>query len=392
MTTIKSQKGFVLVLALLMIVLLTTIGLASINTSIFEVKLAGNQLLDKKAFYKADGGLEEWRALFNSNNIKDELPDNVDWKYFLAKDISRAKEIGYNSSNPAHKFIQSETPFDDWDVAVVGTHKIGADGKVVVVNKESVYYVTSYGWEQSAHKIVECELIKNPGLGAPAAVYSERPVIVNGASTRVDGNDSCGTDNKPGIYTSGDTADITVKNGLITGNPPTSAKQPDAFAIKDTINSLKDMANLKYGQYTSNAGIQGADVAGKWGTPILTDADTPMPIPTSSPVIVYIDANVVNTVKLTGQVNGAGILMVDGDLDIAGGFNWFGLVITTGAVKFSGNGNRNITGGVITGESADLGDDATFIGGIGIFYCSKMQDWLKQKVKPTRKLAWREIF
>lgn len=388
----KNEKGFILVLALLMMLVMTAIGLASMNSSIMEIKLAGNDLLAKKAFMKAEGGTEEWHGMLNSDKIKDELPDSADWRYFLAKDLSRAKEIGYDSSNPVHKFITSETPFSEWDVAVVGRHKLGTDGKVFRVSNQLVYYVTSHGWEQQTHKITEIELARNPGIGPPAAVYSERPVVVNGASTRVDGNDSCGGENKPGILTSGDLSTITVKNGLITGNPATSEKQSDAFAIKDAVSSLKDLANLRYGQYTSNTNIQGVDVAGKWGIPVITDANTPMPIPTASPVIVYIDANVVNTVELTGQVNGAGILMVDGDLDIAGGFNWFGLVIATGAVKVSGNGNRNITGGVITGEVADLGNDATFTGGIGIFYCSKMTDWLKDKVKPTRKLAWKEIF
>jgi hypothetical protein len=324
-----------------------------------------------KAFYNAESGLELWKYDLVKGIIVDNGPTDINWSY-------------------------TKTYYDNGiNTTVTGVHATEVVSGTTQVKKENgkpIYRITSNGYEQESHRVTEMVFIFNPGMGPPAAVYSERPVIVNGASTRVDGNDSCGGGNKPGILTSGSTATITIKNGLITGDPATSEKQPDAFAIKDTVNSLKSLANLKYGQYTSNVNISGADVAGKWGTPTITDADTPMPIPSGGPVIVYIDANVVNTVKLIGQVNGAGILMVDGDLDIAGGFNWFGLVIATGAVKFSGNGNRNITGGVITGESADLGDDATFIGGIGIFYCSKMADWLKQKVRPTRMVSWREIF
>jgi hypothetical protein len=54
----KNQSGVALVIALIMIVVLTLIGLASTYTSIFEIKLSGNKRGTTDAFYAADSGLQ----------------------------------------------------------------------------------------------------------------------------------------------------------------------------------------------------------------------------------------------------------------------------------------------------------------------------------------------
>ena len=51
-----NQSGVALVVALLMIVLLSLIGLASSSTSTFEIRLSGNKRGATDAFYTADGG------------------------------------------------------------------------------------------------------------------------------------------------------------------------------------------------------------------------------------------------------------------------------------------------------------------------------------------------
>jgi Tfp pilus assembly protein PilX len=51
-----NQSGVALVVALLMIVLLSLIGIASSSNSTFEIKLSGNKRGSTDAFYTADGG------------------------------------------------------------------------------------------------------------------------------------------------------------------------------------------------------------------------------------------------------------------------------------------------------------------------------------------------
>ena len=63
----KSQSGLALVVALIMMIVLTLIGLASTFTSTFEIKLSGNKRASTDAFYAAEGGVQA--TLANSGNF-----------------------------------------------------------------------------------------------------------------------------------------------------------------------------------------------------------------------------------------------------------------------------------------------------------------------------------
>lgn len=54
----KNQSGAALVIAMIMMIVLTLIGLASTFTSIFESKLSGNKRESTGAFFAAEAGLE----------------------------------------------------------------------------------------------------------------------------------------------------------------------------------------------------------------------------------------------------------------------------------------------------------------------------------------------
>ena len=55
---LKNEKGVALVLALIMMVILTIVGIISVSSSIFETKIAGNERLGSAAFYAAEGGVK----------------------------------------------------------------------------------------------------------------------------------------------------------------------------------------------------------------------------------------------------------------------------------------------------------------------------------------------
>jgi len=57
-TFLRDQGGVALVIALIMMVVLTLIGLASISGSIFEIMLSGNKRGATDAFYGADSGVQ----------------------------------------------------------------------------------------------------------------------------------------------------------------------------------------------------------------------------------------------------------------------------------------------------------------------------------------------
>ena len=68
--------------------------------------------------------------------------------------------------------------------------------------------------------------------------------------------------------------------------------------------------------------------------------------------------------KFASGAKGQGILLVDGDLEIAGGFEWSGLVIVRGSFKITGNGNK-ITGALL---AEGLTGDNTLGGNVTVNY------------------------
>ncbi len=73
---LKDQSGVALVLALVMIVILTLIGLASTYTSTFEMKLSGNKRGTTDAFYAADSGVQVITANVDNFSLPGRYVDN----------------------------------------------------------------------------------------------------------------------------------------------------------------------------------------------------------------------------------------------------------------------------------------------------------------------------
>ena len=65
---LKEEKGVALVIALLMLLILTLIGISSIGTTTFETSISGNERVRTDAFYAAEAGIQ---VAIN------QLPDNI---------------------------------------------------------------------------------------------------------------------------------------------------------------------------------------------------------------------------------------------------------------------------------------------------------------------------
>jgi hypothetical protein len=122
-----------------------------------------------------------------------------------------------------------------------------------------------------------------------------------------------------------------------------------------------------------------------WGQPTITNQHTPSTCSISN--IVYY--NTQNThIKLTGQTSGCGILLVDGDLEVDGGFTWHGIVLATGTVTYLGGGDKHVTGGIMAGAS--LQGELDVVGGnASIIYCSSAINNQTFNL-PLKMLSWKE--
>ena len=66
---LKDQKGIALVIALIMLLVLTLIGVSSVSMSNFENSIAGNERVYNMTFYAADGGLENFRGRLSTGEF-----------------------------------------------------------------------------------------------------------------------------------------------------------------------------------------------------------------------------------------------------------------------------------------------------------------------------------
>jgi len=73
---IKNEDGSVLIIALIMLVLLTILGMTATSTSNIELQIAGNERNYKRAFFTANSGVEYVRSELN-DGLVDNNEENI---------------------------------------------------------------------------------------------------------------------------------------------------------------------------------------------------------------------------------------------------------------------------------------------------------------------------
>lgn len=391
MNHLREEKGVALILAILLLLVLTLIGISSVNTSNYDSAISGNERSSEQAFYIAEAGLNEFKGRFKQG-VTGQIIDNyfyltdldnpagLNWRLYLAINEQRAKEIGYNSNIPEHVFVQSLQSQLDSGVEV--RHKVDSNNNVVVYGWKPVYIAKSHGFaKDGGRKVIEAEIKKGLDLNPPAALYSKAPVSIKSDSTTILGDDQCGTLDKTGIVT---TSTITI-----TGHPTIDTQEVSSSKILDLqslVDDLKEYANYTY-EYTSDITLANKN----WGTPVF-DPVTGLLTYTGELNTVYFNMNEINELTLSGDSYGAGILLVEGDLEIQGSLNWYGVVIVTGSFRSTGGSTTiNVTGAVLAGDTSFNSVDVDILGQTDIYYCSEAIEWANDFL-PFKIFRWREIF
>lgn len=85
---LKNENGSVMVAAIMILVLLTIVGMAAMNTSTTETSLATNTLLYERAFYTAEAGFEHAKGLLKvpfteQNQAAIAAGSNGNWTFAL---------------------------------------------------------------------------------------------------------------------------------------------------------------------------------------------------------------------------------------------------------------------------------------------------------------------
>jgi hypothetical protein len=272
-----------------------------------------------------------------------------------------------------------------------------------------VWMLTSLGvGPQGSHRLAQMEVALDPPVITNGAVDSQAAVETRGNLT-VNAYDNCTCTptggNLPGktcdntkyaIYTQG----TLTENGsptLTSGATPTTVSLTDPsnppawpYDIPKLIDKYKNMpgATTPYGACSGSPATcnSNASATENWGA---VDSNfNPMAPGDMNPQITYLPGNT----RLNGVV-GAGILIIDGDLDIHGGLEWYGLVLVKGTIDFTGGGSDNVNmyGAFLNGKDINAVNNIDDLGGsVNIHYDSCALKQFNQKY-PPRNLASHEL-
>jgi hypothetical protein len=167
----------------------------------------------------------------------------------------------------------------------------------------------------------------------------------------------------------------SVGKNCIDGNPkfvqdPIYADTTTYFVYgNSTYQALAATATLTYASGTLLTGV-GPVVAGgicqtadnqNWGDPSRV-------LPAGGCESYFPIIHAFGDLKISGNGKGQGILLVDGDLDMTGGFTFVGVIIVRGTFATYGAGAK-ITGGVMA-ANVSLDEDNTVLGNSSIQYSS----------------------
>jgi hypothetical protein len=96
---------------------------------------------------------------------------------------------------------------------------------------------------------------------------------------------------------------------------------------------------------------------------------------TMTPAIAHAHGNL----KLHGGVSGCGMLLVDGDLEISDKFDYAGLIFARGSITFTGDGEKNLHGALLTTGSI-LGKDLKDGANVALDYSSSVLTSVSNKL------------
>ena len=343
------------------------------------------------------------------------LQSMVDVNYFVK--IKHKRE--YDAEQAGHTTTAQH--YSDGD-GNLGTNPISAPGSIVYYgddpttpnDKSWVYFTTagtptprearpveilrSHGQSNGSLTVVEVELKRVPlNIGVEAPLYTKGNLTGNGSALYIDGRDQAGSGGAvdcggvaspdlPPVYQYDDPSDSDTPAFALNGADAEDLQGPGyPYALDGSEEAFRGPKDIPIADYVTAMGLPGSAteiiVSDQNGATYGADGN-------GNSVICYSDTSNpynVQGLKLS-NVTGYGLLAVDGDLEMGGGFNWNGLVLCTGTLTFNGGGSGvNINGAVLAEQTV------TINGGVDIRYdsCYIQEALQAASVQVSR---WRQVY
>ena len=351
MNRIRSERGIALAVAIFALVVVGGLVSAAFFVGVQEQRTGRNTVKLGQAFAAADGGAESavgnWnRAVYNVLAVGDsvtigrtQLTSSAGWYRGsirrLNTELFLVRVEGFSQDSTARQQVGVVVRLKPIDVLFNSALKSQGDLKIGGSSMISGNDEAPAGW-----------------TGCPALRPSQPAVRMPAADSTDISTSGCG-----GYSCLAGTPKIQTDNSV---NDSTLSHFGDA-----TFADLKSLANkiVPGGNQTAAPTLSGLDCGvndlWNWGEPFTATAFATC---RSYFPIIWVDGDL----QINGN-RGQGILLVNGDLKVAGGFEFYGPVIVKGSLTSTGTGGH-FNGGVIA-RNVDL-EQLTVLGNATINYSS----------------------
>ena len=96
---------------------------------------------------------------------------------------------------------------------------------------------------------------------------------------------------------------------------------------------------------------------------------------------------------MAGGARGQGLLLVEGDLEIVGGFEFYGLIVAKGGIKINGNGNKVV--GALLAQDVAIDDQNSISGNTTLQFSScALEKAIKGSAfgEPLANRSWAQLY
>ncbi len=416
----RNQKGLVLPIALVFLVVLGVMGAAAVMMTRTDIKISGNYKNSETAFYVAEAGIEHareaLRKLNEDSGIKNSFSDEL-------AGVTGSNEVldGYTSGTDDEPLLSGITLGNGFYTVYLTNDSV--DGSLNLTDSNQTVTLTSVATSPNGSQATIESTVKTFDLFPPPGAIT---LLGNGASLTgnmsnaksLHGDDQCGTEPPKPVVALTHIADVPGIQASINSSKPETYYSKDEFgndvtAVTDPDAISTTISGSTLASINSNYGINLIDATSlnNFVKEVKNLADFVAPDGSDSSSVYVGAPGDTRIVVVTGDfnlnTNGAGILLVTGELTFQGNIDYDGLILVfgEGSMVRQGGGNNMIRGGVIIADTRGpdgiigTADDAlgpptmdTSGGGkSNIIYCSTAIDDMIGAV-PPRPIAFKHFF
>jgi type IV pilus assembly protein PilX len=401
------ERGFALVVAMLVLLVMTLLGVVLMASVILNRSLAGNDQRMRGALNTAEAGVGEAMARIRNDASLDPADPNSSAQIFNTPagsvPVLAGDTIAVATAQPAGAYLNYSTPARSPDVLQVGWKKDPTGTKIMhwdgtqnpaiqaISTGFPIYEITSTGRVGTTRRTIVTDVIRKPVIvQAKGALAANVPIGALGNAVVCGFNHFYSTPYDDGMK--GQTVNVPPNDPVHCGDNETGQGNVAGIWSSGPVNPGGTFNGYGNPPWTQNqVGFYG----GPWEPFGLSQADfwswvgSPNPNPSKLTGIYYVDNNNVTQDQSADyklqSVDGEGFLYVDGNLHISSNFHYVGLIYVEG--DFDINGNAWVLGGVIVNGKTTI----TANGGMTLLYSS---DAITQSISKYGgqfvTLSWRE--